>query len=91
MNPIRKLRIESVLLKSITEIINRTFGMIATVANVTVADDSKSAVVSPYLLDASLNARDVEAAIRVRIGKSLTLRNTPKLSFVTTRKSLDAL
>lgn len=91
MEPVRKLRVESLLRKNITEIISKAFGpSTAAVSSVEVSENSKSAVVSLRVFNQT-DADDIERYVKIKIGKVVELRNTPKLSFISTKASLDDL
>ncbi|ACT69478.1 putative ribosome-binding factor A [Neorickettsia risticii str. Illinois] len=91
MQPIKKLRVESLLRRKITEIINKTFGPVAAVSNVEITDNSRFAMVSLQLFNGAPEPREVENGIKAKIGKSLEMRKTPKLHFISVRTCLDAL
>ncbi|QHD65242.1 ribosome-binding factor A [Neorickettsia findlayensis] len=91
MNPIKKLRVESLLRRKITEIINKTFGPVAAVSGVEITNNSRFAMVSLQLFSGAPESCYIENGIRAKLGKSIEMRNTPKLNFVSIRTPLDAL
>ena len=82
MKPLKHLKAESALTRSITDIINSSFGAVASVSSVVMYDNMKDAKVCLVTQKDFCEIEQLKFTIKSKIGKKVSLRFTPKLTFV---------
>ena len=81
MKTIRQLKIESILIRSISAIVNKAFGNVASVGYVDVSADTKDAKVQIIFTEDAISQQILSSTIKSKIGKQTELRITPRLKF----------